>query len=144
MRPKQIFFTIIILQFVILTLSACCKMACEGNTIIISLQNYKRSELDTITFISYEQGSNFLRKKDSLSYTLPNVANDTARATHVHSITSDKDWIINIPSVNKEFKISNYETATARCSCGNKKYSLVKSYTVNGTKETDIFYTLTR
>jgi hypothetical protein len=82
--------------------------------------------------------------KDSALYDIPNAATDSSAVTHSHSIYADKDWIIKIPSLNKEFKIHNFKTATARCECGNKKYSILTSYSVNGVEVKSGFLKLPR
>ncbi len=137
-------FALFVLLAVSISFNSCCKEACLGNIITISLENYRRHEVDTLFFIGYERNSNFVIKRDSVGYFIPNAANDTMKATHAHSVYTDQDWIIKVPSVSKEFRISNYETVTARCSCGNKKYEIVKSFKVNGSTETSTFISLPR
>ncbi len=128
----------------LLLVSSCCKIGCYGTEITISLENYKRLEVDTLIFLGYDRNTNFSVLKDSALYVTPVPPTDTFRATHAHSINADKNWIIKVPSVNKEFRFSNYDITTARCSCGNTKYELIRSYKVNGIEEKSLFYTLPR
>lgn len=77
-------------------------------------------------------------------YITPGVSDDSSAVTHSHSINVDKDWIIKVLSLNKVFKFSDYKTTNARCQCGNKKYTAIRSFSVNGSEEKSIYYNLPR
>lgn len=112
--------------------------------ISISFENYGVFETDTVYMVSYERSSNFTARKDSFAYILPNVASDTSRQPQIRSIHPDKDWKIRVPSLNKEFRISDYEVVSAECECGPSKYGMIKSYKLNGNSETTLYLRLPR
>ena len=119
-------------------------MMCEGSMIFFTLDKYKRFEVDTIVIVGYVPNTNFSVVTDSSVFITPNVTGDTSRAIHSHSVKADRDFIIKLPSANKHIKIADFNTTTARCECGNKKYTVVKSFTVDGVMQTNPFFSLPR
>ncbi len=123
-------------------LTACCKVACVGNYIVLDYSNYKVKDFDTLYFLGYERGSNFSILKDSSIRGVPFQPNDTTTSSYSTSFNIDYDWIVKMPRQNKTFRFTNYNTSTDRCSCGNTKYEVLLSYTVNGATQTNYVYQL--
>ncbi len=139
MKSILLIFTVIIAT---LLLSACCKVYCSADDITIDLSNYKYKDIDTIFYLGYERGSNFKSLKDSIATIFKPITNDTFQLSYANTLHIAYDWIIKIPKQNKVFRFADYEVGIDRCNCGNAKYEVLEAYTVNGTRQTNRFYTL--
>jgi hypothetical protein len=124
---------------ILIVFAGCCKVYCDGRELALSFRNFKAVDTDTVIFVSYLPNTNFSVKIDSLAliYSIP--ATDTTKSSFSHTISSAYDWRVEISSLNKEYKISNFQLTTERCKCGNTKYKSISSFTVDGIQKEGLY-----
>lgn len=135
---------ILVFTATIILLPACCKVACVANYIVVDFSNFQTKEFDTLVYLGYERGSNFTILKDSSLGALPHLPNDTTQSHYITSLEINYDWIIKLPRPNKTYRFTNYNIGIDRCSCGNTKYDVLISYTVNGISQNNYVYKLVK
>ena len=123
-------------------MAGCCKVYCDGRDLGISFQKLKASDTDSVLFISYKSKTALSQTIDSSwVYSIISPA-DTTRSSLFKTISSENDWKIFIPSINKYYIITEFETSTEKCECGGNKYKLIRSYKLNGTFKDGLFLEL--
>ncbi len=112
---------------------------CLNAELTIGFQNYTKEETDTIVVIGYKLNSGFTAKIDSNIMVKPYAPTDTTPSPDFYTVYPDKDYIVKLPSVNKQFRIADYVVLTQRCACENRKVPVLKSFKVNGADRTDVY-----
>jgi hypothetical protein len=126
-------FSLLIIVFVI---NGCCKAECINRSVTISFLKLRAVNTDSVSIISYTTGSNYTQRVDSNFINRPVPANDTSFSNLVDVIYADHDWKIIIHSLNKEYRLNNFDVDKRRC-CGEKAY-IVRSFYLDGVrKESD-------
>jgi hypothetical protein len=82
-------------------LSSCCKTYCTDEMLLVSLQKFKRVDVDSTYFISYQKGSGFTQKTDSIADIKSVNPGDTLNSGEIKILDITKDWVVKIPSLNK-------------------------------------------
>jgi hypothetical protein len=119
------------LSVLVLFVSACCKSYCiKDPQVNVIFQRFKAMDTDTIYVLRYQKGSSQL--SDSTAYLRPQDAQDTGFSRASLILTPGSDWKIRVASVNREFLITDIQTATGDCQCSSGNYHVVRSFTVNG------------
>ena len=114
-----------------LFLSACCKSYCiKDPELNVVFQSFKAMDTDTIYVLRYQQGTT--QQSDSTAYLRPQDSQDTSFSRVNFVLTPGYDWKIRVASVNRQFLITNIETATGDCQCSSGNYNVVQSFRVNG------------
>ena len=104
-------------------LQSCCKGECVNGELHASFENFRAVDLDTIMLIKYQRGSQQQTIIDTaFSIRHPNPL-DTFRSYHTERLFYPFDWKIVIPSINKEYIVSDFELRTIKC-CGEKGKSV--------------------
>ncbi len=131
--------------FAVIILSACCKANCVANIIYLDFTNYQEKEFDTIIYSGYERGSNFTLLKTTSRDIKPFIPNDTTRVLYYNpSLEINLDWLIKIVRSGKTYQITDYKTVQDRCGCGNGKYEVLTSYSVNGVAQNSPYLKLSK
>ncbi|MDQ3277191.1 MAG: hypothetical protein M3Q06_02630 [Bacteroidota bacterium] len=131
----------IVAVFTFFLLAGCCKVMCIGDEITISFEKFRAVETDTVLFVRYP-GNGGTQALDSFHVTTVVSPADTGRSRVAQSISASSHWKIKVPSLNKEYRIENFDFTTAKCNCGGKKYKSVNSFTVNGQRKEGQFLRL--
>jgi hypothetical protein len=121
---------------IVFLITACCKVYCDGRNLHISFQKLKSVDTDSVLFIRYKPKTGLMQTIDS-SWLYNSVSPaDSSRSSLFHTISSDNDWKIYLPSINLYYTITDFVTTTEKCKCGGDKYKLLRTYKLNGiTKE---------
>jgi hypothetical protein len=132
---SYLFFSLILIVFIIY---GCCKAECINRTVAISFRNIRAINTDSVSLIAYKTGSNFTQKLDSNFSNIPVPAADTSYSTLFLTVFADRDWKIINHSLNKEYRLNNFEVDKIKC-CGERAY-VVRSFEINGIRKTgDLF-----
>jgi len=123
-------------------LSSCCKTYCTDEMLLVSLQKFKRVDVDSTYFISYQKGSGFTQKTDSIADIKSVNPGDTLNSGEIKILDITKDWVVKIPSLNKTYYFSDYNFSSERCNCGNDKYQKISNVLVNGVVVSNAFVIL--
>jgi hypothetical protein len=129
-----------ILSFLLLILlTGCCKVYCDGTELIVSFERFRARETDSVFFVGYKPGTGLTQRTDSFLHTTRVLPTDTSRSTVVQLLSANYDWKITLPAVRKQFLVNNFEFTTEKCNCGGKKYKAVKRFFVNGVEKEGLF-----
>lgn len=124
---RTAFYVILLTLF----LSACCKAYCiKDPQLNVVFQGFKAMDTDTIYLIRYAEGT--ARQTDSTAYIRPQDSQDTSFSRVNLILTPGSDWKIRVASVNRQFRITEIQTATGDCQCSSGNYHVVESFLVNG------------
>jgi hypothetical protein len=124
------------LSAVITKFTSCCK-GCGDDYLSVYFQNYTRAEIDTIIQLRYEINSDFSVLLDSSL-----IDNSTNRTDYPQILQPDADYIIQIPSVQKVFKVSGYQFRRCR-SCGGSR-DVLSGFKLNDENKNGTFVTFPR
>ncbi len=111
---------------------------CVDKTLSISFRKIKSVAADSISIIQYTAGSNYAQKTDSTFINTPVSSTDTSYSYLFRQISSEHDWKIINHSLNKEYRLNNFELERIKC-CSDRGL-VVRSYEVNGTRKTGDFF----
>jgi hypothetical protein len=132
---KFLLFCFIVILYI---LSGCCQAECNNRIVTISFRKLRTPNADSVSILSYQPGSHFTQRLDSNFIHMPVAATDTNYSSLYHSIIAERDWKIINHSLNKEYRLNNFEIEKLNC-CGERAY-VVRSFAVNGAgKEGDFF-----
>jgi hypothetical protein len=124
---KTAFYVILLTLF----LSACCKAYCiKDPEVNVIFQRFKAMDTDTIYVLRYQQGTT--QQSDSTAYIRSQDSQDTSFSRVNLVLTPGYDWKIKVASVNRQFSITEIQTATGDCQCSSGNYHIVQSFRVNG------------
>lgn len=136
MRPgKWLSFPLLLILFIIY---GCCKSMCVDKTLSISFRKIKSVAADSISIIQYAVSSNYTQKTDSIFINTPVSPTDTTYSYLFRQISSEYDWKIINHSLNKEYRLNNFELERIKC-CSDRGF-VVRSYEVNGVRKTGDFF----
>ena len=145
MRLFKFFSSIV---FLIFLHSSCCKQPyqiCEGLDEIqkITFENFSRSELDSVFLLRYTQNSNFQNAIDSIRMDSIVSTSDVATFEGIilNGISSTNDYILQIFSINKEYRISDMNLSEETCKrCGENdfKFIFLKNLKVDNQLQTNL------
>ena len=124
-------FSPILLLFIIY---GCCKAECINRIVNISFRNIRAVNTDSVSLIAYKTGSNFTQKLDSNFSNTPVSAADTSYSALFLTVSADHDWKIINHSLNKEYRLNNFEIDKIKC-CGERAYVVI-SFEVNEIRKT--------
>ncbi|HEY0065844.1 MAG TPA: hypothetical protein VGB46_00730 [Flavisolibacter sp.] len=114
-----------------LSLSACCKAYCiKDPQVNVIFQRFKAMDTDTIYVLRYHGGS--AQQSDSTAYIRSQDSQDTSFSRVNLVLTPGYDWKIKVASLNRQFSITDIQTATGDCQCSSGNYHVVRSFLVNG------------
>ena len=131
MTTKQsLTFCLIAIGFII---NACCKAECISRTVTISFFKLRAVNADSISILRYALGSNYSQWIDSNFYHYPVPANDTSFSKLADIVFSEHDWKIINHSLNKEYRLNNFETEKVKC-FGEKSF-VVRSFSLDGIRK---------
>lgn len=119
----------------LLLLAGCCKVYCDGTELTISFEKFRAKETDTVLFVSYVPKSGQTQVVDSFRILSQIAPSDTSRSSVAQSISAKYDWVVTLPSVNKQYVFENFDFTTEKCNCGGKKYKAIQSFSVNGIRK---------
>jgi len=138
MKSVHVFLILIGLFLV----SSCCKTYCTDEMLLVSFQKFKRQDVDTTYFISYQKGSGFSQKTDSIPEIKSVNPGDTLNSGEIKILDITKDWVVKIPALNKTYYFSDYNFTSERCNCDNNKFQKISSVSVNGVVVSNAFVIL--
>ena len=118
---------------IIFIICGCCQAECINRTVTISFRELRAINSDSVSVLSYQPGSNFTQRLDSNFIHTPVAVSDTNYSSLFHTLFADHDWKIINHSLNKEYRLNNFEVEKLRC-CGERAY-VVRSFVVNGTRK---------
>lgn len=128
MKCAQVYLILVGLLFA----SSCCKTYCTDEMLLVSFQQFKRQDVDTTYFISYQKDSGFTQKTDSVADIKTVDPGDTLNSAEIKILEVTKDWVVKIPALNKTYYFSNYHFSSERCNCDHNKFQKITSVSVNG------------
>lgn len=108
---------------------------CEDDGLHISVQNVQAVNTDTIYLIKYKPNTGFTERIDTVKHYATVPTGSTLPSTFRERLDPDTDWKVVIPALNKEYFISNIETAQERCQCEGGKYTTVKKFHLNNAEK---------
>lgn len=83
--------------------AGCCKMYCEDTELTLSFEKFKARDTDTVYFVSYQPKSGLTQVVDTFRILSVIPAADTSRSSVFHYISSQYDWKVIVPSLNREY-----------------------------------------
>lgn len=124
-------------------LNSCCKhYECTGADQIyeIKFHDFMHNELDSLTIVSYEHGSNFGTVIDSTKVDIF-LTRGTYKANYYKRINPNLDYKIFLHNTGKKFKLTDFVVAEKVCNnCfpnAPTYYNALYSYSINGKKHID-------
>ena len=142
MKQGNILILVFISVTVTFMLQSCCKVYCGFQTFNIRFINYKVADIDTVLFTKYVANGKFDQKLDSVFvYNYYNQA-DTIYSALTQKVEFDKDWIIKIPNIGKEYRVKEIRTVNRKCTCGNSNYKVIESYQLDGVVNSSDYFDL--
>lgn len=88
-------------------------MTCVGDEVTISFEKFKAAETCTVLIVRYLKGRT--QAFDSFSILSIVPVGDTSRSAVAQSISVDYHWTVHLPSLNREYRIANFDFTTERC-----------------------------
>jgi len=134
-KKIYVFYFITLMIFIIY---GCCKSICIDKTLYISFRKIKSVDADSISLIQYAPGTNYMQKTDSIFINTPVASSDTMYSPLFREINADHDWKIINHSLDKAYRLNNFELEKIRC-CSDKGY-VVRSFELNGTRRTGDYF----
>lgn len=156
-------FLILSITFCALVSSCTMKVACDNGNIKLGFVSFSDSVTNTLIVRQFKKASNFKSSVDTIIITKGNsaykklgdslIVEYSFNAKHgytssKHGLTSEYDYEVYLPSINKTFKISDIDEeykmqkkgfASDNSSCDN----YIKTYSINGQKFVGEFTNLT-
>ncbi|HET7897466.1 MAG TPA: hypothetical protein VFL47_07345 [Flavisolibacter sp.] len=122
--------------------AGCCKEYCDGSELLVSFENFRARQTDTVYFVSYVPKTGRTQVVDSFRVLSQVLPTDTSRSSVVQSLSSAYDWKVTLPSASKQYLFENFDLTTEKCNCGGKKYKSIRSFSVNGARKEGLFIAL--
>src|SRR5215203_597728 len=145
MRPR-IYYTgvICLLGAINLVFTSCCtEMACLGWDELneITLENFTSDELDSIALETFQVGSGFTNRIDSILKQGHLTSGNFANLYLTRNFSKSHEYKITILSTGQVYTLTNFETKKEACnSCfpfhpSDDYYNDLVSYDINGQKQ---------
>lgn len=116
--------------------SGCCKVYCEENPeLLVLFGNFKVVDADTVYIIRYNKGT----QQISDSTTIINQVSPADTINHSalnRALSPTYDWKIVLPSVKKQYLVTQIETESGKCPCGGGNYTRISKYLLNNQTQT--------
>jgi hypothetical protein len=144
-------FKLLLTTIFFFILTSCGKCPCIDGSINPAFVGFNPSEVDTIIFRKYSKNSNFNTLIDTVffddktSFQIQK-SNDTINfpsRTGNFSIEKNYDWVIFLPSINRNFKISNIVSPQVSLPCPNKIQCVnpINSLNIDGMVSVPAYFT---
>lgn len=143
---------ILLLLGISILLNACCtKKACLNAFDLneITLYNFDTAAVDSILISAYEQGDGFTTLLTS-DYTVTTAATNPDADFRIYSpidLNANSDYKIEFLQIGLSYEITNIQTDRKKCNdcfLTTDKYTVLKSYELNGTTVDVHFFEITQ
>ncbi len=138
MKNKRILVLFCCCGLVVIT--GCCKVYCGDVELGVDFSGMKAIDTDTVFFLGYKKDSDFQERVDSTAIITRVAETDTNHSGLFHTLPLGKDWKVAIPSVQKEYYITDFIVEKENCSCGGNDYNVIKYFTINGERKEGMNY----
>lgn len=128
--------------FILFFLAGCCKVYCDGKDLGLSFEKFKAKDTDTVLFVKYQPATAQTKAIDTSRILYKISQTDTTQSSVAYEISSNYDWKILLPSLNRQFVFEGFELTNEKCNCGGAKYKAIKSFVVNGVRKEGLFISL--
>lgn len=141
------FLSLIVITFI---LSSCGKCPCADSDLNPNFIGFNTSEVDTIIIRKYSKNNNFSTLIDTAFFDDKNSFNINKRNDTISfpvriggfSIDKKFDWVLFLPSINRNFKISNIVSPQVSLPCPNKIQCVnpINSLNIDGVNYTPSYF----
>ena len=132
---------LLLLSFIlILAENGCCtKKYCFGYEDIneIQLQGFEANELDSVILETFVKETNFQNRIDSVFIAAYDNQDSSFVLYMPNKLDINADYKISMLSTAQIVRLTAFEVENKTCNCPTDKYKVLKSYQVNGIKQTE-------